>query len=168
MSGWRVDTNSAYSAMLNVKDATSQFIARGADLTRYFNIGDMVVTKIINVTSQKLVDLTMKSQGLRKLYDGRTIRVEPCKVPRIVGKAGSMINMVKNSTHCRITVGQNGIIWINGEPENELIAIEAINKIEKESHVSGLTERIEAFFEKNKDKIVQLPQRENNQGEHHD
>ena len=32
MSGWRVDTNCPYSAMLPVKDATSDFIRRGEDL----------------------------------------------------------------------------------------------------------------------------------------
>lgn len=154
MSGWIVETNSAYSAMLNVKDATAHFIARGADLTKYFNFGDYIVTKIINVTSQKLVDLTMKGQGLRKLGEGRIIKVEPSKVPRIVGKAGSMVNMVKQATKCKIIVGQNGMIWINGEPENELVAIEAIKKIERESHVSGLTERVERFLEENKGKIV--------------
>src|SRR3990167_716567 len=31
ISGWRIDINSAYTAMLSMKDATSEFIARGAD-----------------------------------------------------------------------------------------------------------------------------------------
>ncbi|MFP4112201.1 MAG: exosome complex RNA-binding protein Rrp4 [Candidatus Woesearchaeota archaeon] len=155
MSSWMAETNSAYTAMLNVKDATSQFIARGADLTRYFNFGDYIVTKIINVTSQKLVDLTMKGQGLRKLNGGRIIAVEPSKVPRIVGKSGSMVNMIKHTTNCRVIVGQNGLIWLNGEPENELVAIEAIKKIEKESHISGLTERVQQFLDDSKGRIVQ-------------
>src|SRR3989339_460085 len=63
-SGWRLSINSAYSAMLSMKDATSEFISRGADLTRYYELEDYVVAKIINVTSQKLVDLTMKGPGL--------------------------------------------------------------------------------------------------------
>lgn len=164
MSGWIVETNSAYSAMMNVKDATNHYIARGADLTKHYNFGDYIVAKIINVTSQKLVDLTMKSQGLRKLNGGRLISVEPSKVPRIVGKSGSMINLVKKSTNCRIIVGQNGWIWLNGEPENEIVAIEAINKIANESHVSGLTERIEAFFEEKKSQIVASENTNDNEG----
>jgi exosome complex component RRP4 len=160
MSSWMAEINSAYTAMLNVKDATAQYIARGADLTRYFNFGDLIVTKIVNVTSQKLVDLTMKSQGLRKLNGGRVIEVEPSKVPRIVGKAGSMVNLVKEATGCRIIVGQNGWIWLSGLPENELVAIDAIKKIETESHVAGLTERIQAFLEEAKPKLVEVPKRE--------
>ena len=147
ISGWRIDINSAYTAMLSMKDATSEFIARGADLTRYFTFGDYIVTNIVNVTSQNLVDLTMKGPGLRKLSEGRVITVAPNKVPRIIGKQGSMVGMVKDATGCRITVGQNGIVWLQCEPSQEALAVAAIRKVESESHISGLTERIKAFLD---------------------
>ena len=146
-SGWRIETNSAYPAMLSLKDATSEFIQRGADLTRYYDIGDLVVANIVNVTSQKLVDVSMKGMGLRKLMGGRTIKVSPHKVPRIIGKQGSMVSMIKQYTGCRIIVGQNGIVWIMGPPEKEMVAVNTIRKIEEESHVSGLTERIKIYLE---------------------
>lgn len=148
-SGWRLDTNSAYSAMLSMKDATSDFIARGANLTQYYDLGDYVVCKIVNVTSQKLIDVTMKGPGLRKLKGGRIIEVNPHKVPRIIGKQGSMVVMIKDATRCNIVVGQNGLIWIEGEPLSELLAIQTIRKIERESHLSGLTDKIKDFLEKN-------------------
>jgi len=148
-SGWRLDTNSAYSAMLSLKDATSEFIQRGANLTQYYDLGDYILCKIINVTSQKLVDVSMKGPGLRKLKGGRIIEVDPHKVPRIIGKQGSMVMMIKDSTRCNISVGQNGLIWIDGEAMSELLAIQAIRKIEKESHLSGLTDKIKEFLEKN-------------------
>ena len=149
ISGWRLDTNSPYSAMLSMKEATSQFIPRGADLTQFYDIGDYVVCKIVNVTSQKLVDVTMKGAGLRKLQGGRVIPVASNKVPRIVGKQGSMIAMIKEATNCNIIVGQNGLVWIEGAPENELLAIESIRKIEEESHLSGLTDKIKVFLDNN-------------------
>ena len=148
-NGWRLDTNSAYSAMLSMKDATSEFIARGANLTQYYDLGDYIVCKIVNVTSQKLIDVTMKGPGLRKLKGGRIIEVDPHKVPRIIGKQGSMIMMIKDAAKCNITVGQNGLIWIDGEPINELLATQTIRKIEKESHMSGLTDKIKEYLEKN-------------------
>jgi exosome complex component RRP4 len=147
-SGWRVDTNSAYSAMLSMKEATSNFINRGADLTRIYKLGDYLVCEITNVTSQKLVDVTMKGPGLRKLVGGRIINVNTNKVPRIIGKQGSMVGIIKQATDCKIIVGQNGIVWIDGSPENEFIAVQAIKKIEKESHLPGLTDRIKEFLEK--------------------
>jgi exosome complex component RRP4 len=151
LSGWRIETNSAYSAVMNMKDATSEFIARGADLTKYFDIGDWVMVKIINVTSQNLVDVTMKGPGLRKLKGGRIIHVNTHKVPRIIGKQGSMVSMIKQYTNCRVLVGQNGVIWIAGDdPAQELLTVNTIKKIEVEAHLSGLTDRIREFLEANK------------------
>ncbi|MFC1722704.1 exosome complex RNA-binding protein Rrp4 [Nanoarchaeota archaeon] len=150
MSGWRVDTNSAYSAVMNMKDASSEFIPKGADLTRFFGIGDYLIAKISNVTSQKLVDLTMKGPGLRKLKGGRIKNVTPQKVPRIIGKQGSMVSMIKQHTGCRLMVGQNGVVWIQGEkPEMELLAAQAIDKIEREAHLPGLTDNVKKFLETN-------------------
>ncbi len=168
MSGWRIELNSPYSAMLSLKDATQEFIMKGADLTKFFEIDDWVVAKIINVTSQKLVDLTMKGPGLRKLKGGRVIEVSPHKVPRIIGKQGSMVGMIKQATGCKIVVGQNGIVWIQGEPKNEVIAVETIRKIEDESHIQGLTEKIKAHLEKITGvKVEERPDIEMQQREEH-
>ena len=153
ISGWRIEINSAYTAMLSMKDASSEFIARGADLTRYFTFGDYIVTNIVNVTSQNLVDLTMKGPGLRKLPEGMVLNVAPNKVPRIIGKQGSMVSMIKDATGCKIIVGQNGVVWLQGEPEQELIALAALRKIESESHISGLTDRIKAFLDEEVKKL---------------
>lgn len=147
MHGWRLETNCAYNAMMHLKDATSDFVARGADLTQYYNIGDWVVCKITNVTSQKQIDVAMKGPGLRKLKPARIITVDANKVPRIIGKQASMVKMIKDTIGCQITVGQNGIVWIDGEPDQEIKAINAIRKIEKESHISGLTDKIKQFLE---------------------
>jgi len=147
-SGWRIETNTAYLAMLSMKDATSEYIAKGADLTKYFDVEDYAVAKIVNVTSQNLIDLTMRGPGLRKLKGGRIIEVGAYKVPRIIGKQGSMISMIKNATGCQIIVGQNGLVWIDGEPEMEIIVVNTIKKIEEEAHIPGLTDKIKGYLEK--------------------
>jgi len=57
--------------------------------------------------------------------------------------------MIKQATGCRIIVGQNGIAWIQSEdPAMEHLAVETIKKIEREAHISGLTDRIKSFLEK--------------------
>jgi exosome complex component RRP4 len=145
-TGWRVDTNTAYSAMLSMKEATSDYIERGADLNKYFAIGDFMVAKITNVTGQNLIDISVKGPGLMKLRAGRIININPCKVPRVIGKQGSMVSKIKTATGCNVVVGQNGLIWIKGEPETELIAEECIKKIDKEAHISGLTDAIDEFL----------------------
>jgi exosome complex component RRP4 len=75
-------------------------------------------------------------------------------VPRIIGKQGSMVSMIKQYTNCRILVGQNGYVWIQGEdPSKELLAVQTIKKIEKEAHVPGLTDNVKAFLEQNKGEV---------------
>ena len=92
----------------------------------------------------------MKGPGLRKLEEGRIITVNAHKVPRIIGKQGSMVTMIKQYTDCRIIVGQNGVIWIQGSPEGELLSVKTIKEIEEKAHINGLTEMIKNFLENNK------------------
>ena len=146
MSGWRLDINSPYSAVLPLREASFDFIQKGADLSKYFALEDYAVVKVTNVTSQNLIDVSAKGPGLRRLKGGRILHVNSLKVPRIIGKKGSMVSTVKNATGCRIIVGQNGIIWLQGEPEMEVLAVKAIKMIEKESHTQGLTQRIMTFL----------------------
>jgi exosome complex component RRP4 len=156
--GWRVNINTTYSAMLSLKDGTQDFVSKGTDLTKYFQLGDYIMASIVNVTSQKLIDLSMKGPGLRKLSGGRMIKVNSHKVPRIIGKHGSMVSMIKNATDCKILVGQNGLIWLNGEPSKEVIAVQAIKMIEDQAHISGLTDKIKSYLEEiTGKKIVELP-----------
>ena len=101
-SGWRVELFGPYSAVLGVKDATTEFLGRGANLSEIFALGDLVVCKIINVTSQKLVDIALKGPGLRKLKGGRLLKVNAAKIPRVIGKDGSMVSMIKQATGVNI------------------------------------------------------------------
>mgnify|MGYP001590503960 FL=1 len=146
ISGWRFDTATAWSALLNVRDATTRFVRKEEDLSRIMAIGDYAVVKIINVTSQHLIDLTMKEPGLHKISGGRIIRINSQKVPRVIGRQGSMITLIKDKTGCDITVGQNGLIWIKGAPEGELKAEKAVKLIEEKSHLEGLTEKMEKYL----------------------
>ena len=146
-SGWRIDIGWAYEANLSVKDAVQEFVERGSDLTQFYNYGDYVMSRITNVAGSKIIDLGMRGPGLRKLTDGRIIKIIPAKVPRLIGKQGSMITMIKENTNSKILVGQNGLVWLSGvTPEDELKAIEAIKIIDEQSQSDGLTQKIEKFL----------------------
>lgn len=171
MSGWRLDINCPYSAVLPVKDASFDFIAKGADLTRYFNLEDYVMVKVTNVTSQNLIDVTAKGPGLKKLRGGRIMKVSCSKVPRIIGKKGSMVSMIKKATDCKIMIGQNGLIWFEGTPEMEVVVAETIKKIETESHHQGMTDKIKEFLEQRLGKTIELDEEDdqkNNDQENND
>lgn len=149
LNGWRVDIGWAFEANLSIKDASSDYIAKGADLSKYLSHEDYIMAQIVNVASMKIIDLSIKGPGLRKLGDGRIIKIGSTKVPRVIGKQGSMINLIKEYTGCKISVGQNGFIWISGDNAyKEDLAVKTIKKIEKESFMSGLTDRVKEYLEK--------------------
>src|SRR3989344_2748024 len=139
--GWSVDIGSAYPATLSIRDAT-EFIDKGEDLTKYYDYGDVIAAKVIRVTRYNSIDLTTKGPGLKKLTEGKVIAATPSKVPRMIGKQGSMISMIKESTDCNLLIGQNGMVWIKGPSiEKENLVTNIIMKIEQESHIEGLTEK---------------------------
>ena len=108
-----------------------------------------MLCKIVNVTKSVAIDLSMKGPGLRKLTDGTIIKIAPSKVPRVIGKQGSMINLIKEKTGCKVSVGQNGLVWVQGEDTaKELIAINAIKEIDRKAQTKGLTEEITKLLSK--------------------
>ena len=148
-SNWRIDIGWAFDIMVHLREGSRDFIPNDADLSKYYGPGDLVVAKILKVTGTKIIDASMKMPGCRKLGPGRVIQVESSRVPRIIGKQGSMITMIKEATGCNIVVGQNGTVWLSGEdPAKERLAENAIRKIEAESHSEGLTDKINAFLNK--------------------
>ena len=111
-----------------------------------FRIGDLGVLKIWNIGGRG-IDLSIKSRGLGIIEEGIVFKVNPNKVPRIIGKEGSMIKLIKDNTNCNITVGQNGYVWIHGDKiDDELFAKKAIGYVVENSFVEGLTDRVEKWF----------------------
>jgi len=145
--GWSLDVNSPYLADLPLAEGTSEFIPRGADLTRFFNLGEYVFCEVTNLTETKYVKLSASRRPYRKLRGGILTRVSPVKIPRIIGKQGSMVNLIKDATATEIVVGQNGLIWINGTPENMALVERIIKMIEIESHKKGLTDKVKKMLE---------------------
>src|SRR3989344_8729508 len=45
MGGWRLDIGWPFEANLSLKDATSDFIERGVDLSKFFDYGDYIVAE---------------------------------------------------------------------------------------------------------------------------
>lgn len=146
MSGWRINTASVYPAMLPVRDASNKFV-KSENLRNLLDIGDYCVVKITKVSSQNMVDVGMRDPELHRLEGGRVIKINCNKVPRVIGKMGSMIGLIKKQTNADITVGQNGLVWIRADtPENEYRAENAIKLVNEHAHQSGLTEKVEAYL----------------------
>ena len=147
-NGWVMDIGSAESTFLSINEIP-RFVNKDA-LEDVMEIGDMIVAKIFSI-NRRGVDLTVKGRGLGKIDDGIIVNINSNKVPRIIGKEGSMISLIKEETGCNITVGQNGLVWIKGDQiEKELQAKEAMMFISERPFVRGLTEEVKKWFDKNK------------------
>jgi exosome complex component RRP4 len=145
-SSWLVDINAPYPALLHTNEVP--WDVEFGETDKYLNRGDSIMAKILEVGLEKNIQITLKDHGLYKIKGGYLTNIEPSKVPRIIGKKGSMIALLKKYTKCRIFVGKNGRIWINGDNDNILKLIKVIKKIESESIYYGLTDRIEDFLKK--------------------
>jgi exosome complex component RRP4 len=128
--GYDVDINSPYTA----------FLPRD-ELHGEADYGDVIIATV------KYVDEVRNAllENASVLKGGEIINILAPRVPRVIGKNSSMLNILKEKTGSAILVGANGRIWIRGGHVD--LAKDAIYKIEREAHTSGLTDRITKFLD---------------------
>ncbi|MFA6023398.1 MAG: exosome complex RNA-binding protein Rrp4 [Candidatus Pacearchaeota archaeon] len=150
-NGWMTDINAPYSSFLPLMEVP-RFVDKN-NISEFLAIGDFFSAKISSI-KQKGIDLTLDGRGLGKLEDGIIVFINPNKVPRVIGKEGSMIKLIKDETNCKVTIGQNGLVWIKGESvEDELFAKKAILFVTERSFVHGLTEQVQKFLSEEKGRM---------------
>lgn len=151
-SGWMLDINAPLLAMLRASDVLDRpFKPQRNDLSSIFNVGDLIIAKIVAYDRTRDPLLTVGEPGLGKITRGQIVEVTPTKIPRVIGRQGSMISMLKREIGCHITIGQNGVILVSGKNlESEQLAISAIQKIDQEAHTAGLTDRVMEMIRKEK------------------
>ena len=152
ISVWMIDINAPYVAVLRASDVFDRpFNPRKDELPAIFDVNDLIIAKVVAYDRTHDPVLTVREPGLGKITRGQTVEITPTKIPRAIGRKGSMVSMIKKETGCQITIGQNGLILISGKtPEDERLAVMAIRKIEEESHTSGLTDRVTEMLRKEK------------------
>ncbi len=127
--GYLADINSIYNSYF-ADDEVRERLERGSVISAK-------VSEVNEVNEASLFDI-------RVFYGGEIISVSPAKVPRIVGKNGSMLSVLKEGTGCNLLVGRNGWVWVKDGDAKKLVA--AIRLIEAESHLDNLTVKVEEFL----------------------
>jgi exosome complex component RRP4 len=118
------------------------------------DIGDVISAEISAFDRQSGPFLSMKGRGLEVLDEGMILEVSPAKIPRIIGRRGSMINMITDHLRIETVVGQNGRIWIKTNDIEKLrLAIKAFRTIEQQAHTSNLTDRISKMLAEEIEKL---------------
>ncbi|HME51217.1 MAG TPA: exosome complex protein Rrp4 [Candidatus Lokiarchaeia archaeon] len=167
---WKIDINSPYISILRPSDAGDsdrgnrrperggrgggQEVRRRFDRggkkedTSAMNVGDIIIAKVLRFDRTTEPALTTVGPDLGLIRGGFLIDITVPKIPRLIGKSGSMIKLLNSLTTCKIFVAQNGVVWVKGrKPEDERIIIKAIRKIESEAHTVGLTDRVKEFID---------------------
>ena len=152
-SNWIADIRSPYEGLLHISEYPKR-IDNDA-MAKYINVGESVMALVKDIDPSMKVELTLNDRRLRLIDDGRIIEVAPSNVPRLIGRSGSMITLLKDNTNCNVFVGQNGRIWITGKESDLDFAEKVILKIDNESHVSGLTERITRFLKEERGENIE-------------
>ena len=146
---WEVDINSLYPGMLPASDVFGRnFQASSDELNSKLKKGDLIVARIGNFDRSRDPLITIGERELGKIDSGELVRISPSKVPRLIGKQGTMIQIIENATNATITIGQNGLVVVSCDnPDGLLKAIKAIKMVEKQAHIANLTDRIKSMLE---------------------
>src|SRR3989338_4157965 len=95
--GWNLEIDSPYKIDLNVGEISMNYVdLKNSKLADYFKIGDYVFGEITDISESGYISLSAKRRPYRKLLGGNIIKVGPTKIPRIIGKQGSMIKTLKD------------------------------------------------------------------------
>jgi exosome complex component RRP4 len=144
---WEVDINSCFFGILPAQSVFGRDYSPARDsLTEKLAIGDIIATKVIAFDRTRDPLLSISGPGLGRIPRGQVIRISPAKVPRLIGKKGSMIRAIENGCGCRLLVGQNGVVVIVGSAEGMLKAVQAVNLVEEEAHSVDLLEKVEKLM----------------------
>lgn len=113
----------------------------------YLRPGDSIVVRVEGIDASRRIGVTMNGEGLGKIEGGYIAEISTTKVPRVIGKSGSMIQMIQGATGTRLVVGQNGRVWIDGPDEGIARVRSVLEIVDIEGQKQGLTDRVKAFLD---------------------
>jgi exosome complex component RRP4 len=145
--GWMAYIRSPTPGILKISEVPYNFDPIMDNPVDILKTGDLIYAEVLSVNEIMQIKLTMTHPESRKLVGGRVFTISSAKVPRVIGRKGSMISMLKQTVGREILVGQNGIIWTRcPDRQKEDLLEKILMKIEEEAHTSGLTNRIKALL----------------------
>ncbi len=146
---WELDIASSYVGVLPASDVFGRsFSAHADELFTRLRPGDLVAAKVANFDRTRDPLLTVSEPELGKIESGDLIEMPSSKVPRLIGKRGSMIQMIETATGAIVTIGQNGRIVVSCDNSDGLLkAKKAIHLIDEKVHAPNLADQVKAVLE---------------------
>ena len=129
---WFMDINGSFQGLLPMSLAPWK-VEFGA-ARQHMDIGDVVLARVQEVDECHNVVLTMKGVGLRRLKQGAVESLPVQHIDRVRGPNNERLQRLRDACDCRIMVGENGRVWIDGSSEGIKQAREAIHAVAKAAH----------------------------------
>ena len=131
MYGYMVDVGAFYPAFASKRE-----------LREPLKVGSIISAKVMEIDEMQEPKLGF----IRIFYGGNLFTIDAVKVPRVIGKNSSMLEVLKTGTGSSLLVGRNGKIWAKGG--NMELLHKALQMINAESHSENLTNRVGEFLKK--------------------
>jgi len=150
-NSWFADINSCYKGMLLGQDVFGRgSYPTNSEMKNRLDKGDIIFAKIANFDRQREPLISIADNNLGKIDSGELIKISPSKIPRLIGKHGSMIQTIEASTNISITVGQNGLIIFKYDNSTGLKnAIASIKMIAMTYEDANIEEKIQNILNEN-------------------
>lgn len=137
----RVISDDPFTYELNVNSYVRCVLSK-RDVENPLQVTDVILLRVVDVNEIKEISVELIS----KLFNGTLLYISPKKVPRVIGKSKSMLEVIEKYCGVKLTVGANGYIYVVGK--NTKLVEETLAKIDQYSHVDNLTNKIEGFLNK--------------------
>ncbi len=127
--------------MIDVNSYSESFIPRSL-MRDDLKLGDIIFAKVSELKDGNEAELSYP----KRVFGGEIIELNAARSPRLIGKNGSMLDLLTLGSGSEVFVGKNGRVWAKGGDIVELRKI--VKFIEENSYKSKLTNAVEAYVKK--------------------
>ncbi|MBU0532525.1 hypothetical protein KKB44_03460 [Candidatus Micrarchaeota archaeon] len=131
-AGYLVDMNIPHSGLIVSREVRLKL-----------QLGDVVLCRVKMVNEVGEVELG----EVRRLPKGKIVEFPTAKIPRLIGRKSSMLNLLKEHAGGDVMVGNNGYVWVSEKSDIPLF-LKAVEMMKLKAHTSGLTDEIAAMLQK--------------------
>ena len=140
---WFAEVNGPFNGLLPMSLAPWK-VEFGA-AREHMDIGDVMLARVQEVDEAHNIVLTMKGVGLRKLKEGAVLELPVNLIKLIRNDNERILNVFKESSDCRLIVGDNGRIWVDGSAENISMVRAGFDLMNNIGHQENVFDSINEF-----------------------
>lgn len=141
---WFADVNGPFNGLLPMSLAPWKVEFGAARI--HMDVGDVMLARVQEVDEAHNVVLTMKGVGLRRLKEGMMSEISMNHISRLRGDGDSTLRALKEASDCRIIVGENGRVWVDGDAAGVSFMRQVLDLVRNGGHRATFDASLEAIM----------------------